>query len=283
MLDGATQNGYWRTLRDVERIEVLKGPGSAMYGGGQAGGTINLVTREPSEAFFAEAGAVVGSHGTKGVFADVSHALGTGLSGRIIANIEDTSGYRGLSRDMKEISPSLRWAYHDGKVVSLRYDHRELHVTPDNYGNVFDATGQLAKSPRDARYYSPMNFSDQTIDRLTLTHDWNLTPSLVLHSALVHDERSLALVRNALPTLGGNGAGRLPNRSIRPQNDDSRLMQARNEAVWQVTTGGVQHRVLAGVDYMHSKVNTERTGAALPDIENINAPYVVETQLSGLT
>ncbi|SDC87906.1 TonB-dependent Receptor Plug Domain [Cupriavidus sp. YR651] len=31
-LDGPSQNGYYRTMYDVDRIEVLKGPGSALYG-----------------------------------------------------------------------------------------------------------------------------------------------------------------------------------------------------------------------------------------------------------
>ena len=36
--DGNTWNGYMRTNTDVESVEVLKGPGSAIYGRAEPGG-----------------------------------------------------------------------------------------------------------------------------------------------------------------------------------------------------------------------------------------------------
>ena len=39
--DGSTNNGYHRTLADVASVEVLKGPGSALYGRAEGGGSIN--------------------------------------------------------------------------------------------------------------------------------------------------------------------------------------------------------------------------------------------------
>ncbi len=44
-------------MANVERIEVLKGPASALYGQGQPGGLINIVTRRPGSQFEADASA----------------------------------------------------------------------------------------------------------------------------------------------------------------------------------------------------------------------------------
>ena len=45
--DGTAQVGYFRTMYDIDRIEVLKGPGSALFGSGGPGGSINVVTKKP--------------------------------------------------------------------------------------------------------------------------------------------------------------------------------------------------------------------------------------------
>ncbi|MFD2136441.1 TonB-dependent receptor plug domain-containing protein [Novosphingobium resinovorum] len=40
-------NDSYRDLANVERIEVLKGPASVLYGRGDPGGLINIVTKQP--------------------------------------------------------------------------------------------------------------------------------------------------------------------------------------------------------------------------------------------
>jgi outer membrane receptor for ferrienterochelin and colicins len=49
------------SLREVERVEIVKGPSAALYGADAMGGVINLITRRPQKAF---EGAVRGMFGT---------------------------------------------------------------------------------------------------------------------------------------------------------------------------------------------------------------------------
>jgi len=51
---------------DVERIEVIKGPGSALYGMNAMGGVINVITKKPQKKFNLDAGLQMGSMGTIG-------------------------------------------------------------------------------------------------------------------------------------------------------------------------------------------------------------------------
>ena len=52
------------TTWDVERIEVVRGPQSALWGSDALSGVINVITRQPTEEFSAASFAEVGSYGT---------------------------------------------------------------------------------------------------------------------------------------------------------------------------------------------------------------------------
>lgn len=278
--DGTAQNGYRRTLADVERIEVVKGPGSALYGSGGAGATINVITKPPSARTLAELSAFAGSFGTRGLTLDAGGPLGP-LATRFIANAERSDGFRGLNRDIKEVLPSAAWSIGSNKVLTADFDHREIKTTPDNYGIVFDRSANIAAAPRDARYYSPMNRTDQTIDRLTLAHEWQLGAGSTMRTAFVHDSRDLDLLRNAGGN-GGNAAAAMTGRTLREQHDRARYTTLQNEWVFKASTGSVPHTVLAGLQYNDTGIDTTRIGFNLPDIANINVPVVPETTASGL-
>ncbi len=49
--DGDERNGIPHSLNGVERVEILEGPGSALFGSGAPGGTINLGHYTPSPKF----------------------------------------------------------------------------------------------------------------------------------------------------------------------------------------------------------------------------------------
>ncbi|RZL03687.1 MAG: TonB-dependent receptor [Rubrivivax sp.] len=281
--DGTTQNGYWRTFADVERVEVLKGPGSALYGAGQPGGSLNVVTKQPQRRFGAELSTTMGSFGTVQGTADITGPLSSNVAARLIVNTEKTDGWRDLSREINEVLPSLTWWVNDSSTVTIDYDHRELKVKPDNYGLPFNINRQIVPVPLESKYYSPFNYSDQTIDRLTLGHEWQFSSDLLLRTALVQDWRSLDMLRNA-----GGAAGDVNNamtgRNVRTQNDDARYLSLQNEIVWKFGEPTARHTVLAGVEFNRTRADTVRIGydLNLNPIANINQPVVQETSLAGL-
>jgi iron complex outermembrane receptor protein len=207
--------------------------------------------------------------------------MGPGLATRMIADVERSDGFRGLSRDIKEILPSFAWTIDADKTLTVDIDHRDIEVTPDNYGIVFDAHGRIENRSRDFRYYSPINTADQQIDRVTAAHDWRMTPALTMRTALVHDRRDLYLLRNAGGN-GGNAANQMTGRSLREQTDDGRFTMLQNEFIWKTGSESVGHTVLAGIEYNTTGIDTLRTGYNLPNITNIFTPVVPETSKAGL-
>jgi iron complex outermembrane recepter protein len=274
--DGPTQNSYFRTMYDVDRIEVLKGPGSALFGVAGPGGSINMITKKPRNQFELTAGTMLGSFGTRNGFVDVTGSLGQRFAGRVIANLEHTDGFRGLERNIVEASPSFLWRLAPDRTLLIDYDHREIKIKPDNYGILFDFNSNIANVSPETRYYSGFNKTDQTINRLGLTHNWTISDALSMRTAFVYDARTLELLRNAGGNQG-NAAGVSTGRTAYQQFDNAGYTVLQNEFIWKTSTGAVKHTFLGGFEYKNTDINLVRSTYALPSINIFNP--VVESSL----
>ena len=81
-------------LDSIERIEILRGSGAVLYGGGASGGTINIITKrsQPGEAkSYGQARA--GGYGTTELRAG-TRRMGEGLGFSLDLSSENTDGYR---------------------------------------------------------------------------------------------------------------------------------------------------------------------------------------------
>ena len=103
LLDGLPLNdptGFAPDLYDVdwatvERIEVLRGPGSALYGGGASGGILNITTRNGVDEPVGGEGRVdFGSNGFWKALGEVGGTTHGGLNYRVSASREEGDGYR---------------------------------------------------------------------------------------------------------------------------------------------------------------------------------------------
>ena len=152
--DGPPLINYNRSFADVESIEVLKGPGSAVYGGSAPGGVINLTSKQPSKNFGASAEVSAGGLGLRQVTGDVTGALSDSANARLIFNDYHTDGIRGLAVNIRELAGKQDYRINAANKVSLGYEQRENNNVVDNYGILYNTAGQIVSSPRDSRYYS---------------------------------------------------------------------------------------------------------------------------------
>lgn len=262
--DGPTFVGYRRTLADVASIEVLKGPGSALYGRAEAGGSVNISTLAPLDRFGARGEASVARFDTYALTGDVTAPLGDGVAARLIGNVERSDGYRGLERRFTDVLPSLS-ADVGNHRLTLDYDHRDQRLVVDNYGVPFTINRTLAPVGRGARFYSPFNRVSQTIDRVTLSDTAQVHPDVRLRAALSYDARDVSITRNA----GGNvinAIGLMTGRNGRTQVDEAEYWTGQFEVVVTGRTGSIGHTLLIGAEYADYDVDTRRVNFALPDV-----------------
>ena len=99
-----------RDVVNIEAIELRKGPGSALYGRGEPGGTVNLITKKPQ---FAQSGylkASAGSHDQYRVEGDYTGGLTDDLALRVNGAVQDYQSFRDyVFSDKQVLNPSLLW------------------------------------------------------------------------------------------------------------------------------------------------------------------------------
>ncbi len=89
-------------LEAIERIEVIRGPGSVLYGSGAFSGVINIVTKKPMEKTEAFVSTTIGSFGTKSATASLGTA-GEVLNTRTSLKIEDVDGWEYEAFDLSGV------------------------------------------------------------------------------------------------------------------------------------------------------------------------------------
>ena len=279
--DGPSElGGIPRSLLGVERVEVIKGPGSALYGASQQGGTVNLVHYRPSHLFDFNVSEQLGSFGAATTAIGVTGPTGlSDLDFRIDAGYDRTAGLRGRKQEFVEVLPALRWQP-DGHDVDLRLEYRSIQVRPDASGIPFappSGVGLPADVDIDNRYYSPFAQGDQDIVRVLASDAWTLRDRVTLSNRVSFTHRTVDILRNAGGSVATTaGVSRLQNRQIRAQHDDVDDLLYQLELNAGVTTGPLQHHLLAGAQADKIDGHTRRSTADLPGIADLFHPVLLD-------
>ncbi len=115
-------------LANVERIEVLKGPSSVLYGQSAIGGILSVITKRPEARFAADGWLTVGSHEQRLAGVDLTGPLTEDgrLSARFTAEIERSGtfvDFQDIDRDNAALA--LRWAATPGVTVHFLGEYTE--------------------------------------------------------------------------------------------------------------------------------------------------------------
>lgn len=95
---------------NFERVEIVRGPASVLFGQGSIGGLVNLVSKRPDFETQGEINLVYGSYDRKEVLADVNVALTDTFAARVVGRLRDSDTYVDhVPDDRVMFGPSLRW------------------------------------------------------------------------------------------------------------------------------------------------------------------------------
>ncbi|KQM70837.1 TonB-dependent receptor [Sphingomonas sp. Leaf20] len=159
----------------VERIDILSGPASVLYGQGALGGAVNVLMRKPdTQRTHVEGEIGYGSQDSFHVAAGAGGPITERLSYRIDGSYRRSDGYvdRGQSRS-HAVSGTLRWAPTDTLVVTARDDYGDQK--PMRYFGTPLIEGRLDDRIRERNYNTRDGFIRYRDNRTSLQVDW--TPS----------------------------------------------------------------------------------------------------------
>ncbi len=238
--------GGSRDLSGIESVEVLKGPRAALFGRGEPGGTINLVTKR---ANFEEAGELrvgIGSFSTYRADLDYNAVVSDDVAVRFVGYFEDAESFRDTIETTRQgFSPSILWNTSEQSqlVYELEYSHQEV---PFDRGVIAidDVLGLIPESrflgePGDG----PME-ADVLGHQLEYQHDFNDE-----WSALVgFNYRETSLEGVATETGFGDVVDEQINRFRRSRDYDATYHVFRAELSGSMELGGIEHRLIVGID-----------------------------------
>src|SRR5665213_397143 len=284
--DGDQLGGLSHSLNGVRRVEILEGPGSALFGSGPPGGTINIVHYEPSPVFHWGSSVQAGSFGT---VTNGNYVTGPttvdGLNYRIDSTVSRSDGFRDLGSRDYEFRPSFSWQVQD-HTYTFALDARHIEQTPDSYGLIYLNGSPITGVSSTAKYSTPFSFANQDYIRPTFTDKWDVTDYLTVNNRLSYTHRNIDVMRNndSMSATGTHIVGdTLVGRQLREQNDSDGTLDYQFEPVWKFRTGSVGHTLLTGFEYQHDVLDTQRKTADLPNITNIFAPTPPELTPASLS
>ncbi len=283
MPDGPAVNGYMRSLSDVSQIEVVKGPGSAMYGSGAPGGFVNLVSKKAERESSQSVELGIASFQGRNAKFEATGSLATSANEssanlyRVTAAYQNADGYRGYGSRSTEVIPHLVFQTGVGQSMSVELRHLDSTVHNDSVGMPF-RNRQILDVPQEFRFYTPFARSATRIDRVNLKHSAQLDREWTLESVVSHGRRDLDFLRN-VPSWRLNDpitGTQIVNRTWRDQQDRLHDSALQVEAKWRTAIGLSFHEFLFGGAWNRTEGTASRRQALLAPIGNIFTPTFPE-------
>jgi catecholate siderophore receptor len=275
-LDGMKDFGsYYRDPFNYDRVEILKGPSSILFGRGSTGGVINQVEKTPLLDNFIAGTATLGSDNTRRFTGDVNQAVGPNAALRF--NLMGTdSGV--ADRDVTEnrrfgFAPSLALGLGTPTRVNLSYYHISERDVPDygvpwldisrgpNQANV----GFPAPVARNSYYgFANGNFLDTDADIGTVKVEHDFSDSITVRDQLryAYYTRNVRVTEPQIPGIITPGTPldtlTVTRNEITTQSTES-FLQNQSDATLHFATGFIEHTFVTGIELTRETSDPNRT------------------------
>ena len=243
-------NFGFQELSNIERIEVLKGPASILYGNVEPGGAINLVTEQPLSEPFYEVSFRAGNRNLFEGGIDLSGPLSE--DGRLLYRLNALYRSEDYHRDFDVpierffIAPVISWAITENTdlTVSLEYDNSRR---PADFGGLPAIGDRIAEVPFNRITGEPGDEATNETLRIGTEFEHRFSDNWRIRNTFSYYRFDPTFTANVTAFVFNEPNGDF----VRAYIKNRQLSQAtalQTNVVGEFSTGSIEHTLLAGVD-----------------------------------
>lgn len=270
-------NSYGLTgVGTIERVEVLKGPASVLFGAVEPGGIINVVTKQPLSEPYYKLGFEVGNRSFYQPSIDFSGPLNADktLLYRFNASYQSSDGFQDfVNTNLTTIAPTIAWKLGDRTDLTLYYEYINFKGTFEQYTSILSDNTFLPRSFYQA--YPNNAYVDNTTQKLgyTLSHKfsdkWQIRNNFSVVTSKNAEEYTLA-------------TGVVNDQSLRQFAQDRDFTQdnyfGQIDLLGKFNTGSISHQILMGFDFNHNIDTFARVVQRnVPNLDIFNPNYNISS------
>jgi len=246
-------NRGFQELANIERIEVLKGPASILFGNLEPGGVINLVSKQPLSEPFYELGFRAGNRGLIEPSIDISGPLSE--DGRVLYRLNalyrTEESFRDFDTNIEGffIAPVVSVKIGDQTDLTLNFEYLDSQG-PADFGLV--AVGdQVADIPLERNLGEPDDIIKDSFLRTGYQLEHRFSDTWKVRNAFYYNRLSPEII-SAFSFNFVEPTGTL-FRSFILLEQPGETFELQNNVVGEFSTGSVDHTLLIGVDLLREQ------------------------------
>ncbi len=252
------QTSVWKpmSLANIERVEVIKGPASAMFGNASPGGVINRITKKPLATRMRSITTSIGSFNTLKTYADFTGPANKSktLLYRLNLGYETTDTFRDLQSSKNIIiAPSFSYLPTDRTRLNIDIFYRNMNGKLDRAQSVF-GDGDLYSTPISQSLSAANDYLKENFLNLTTSLVHQFSDNLTFNSVYLHSSYDEDLQEHRQANAYVSKADGKTDYSKIVMTAQIRKRNFRNNSFnnffnLKVNTGEVKHNILLGYDY----------------------------------
>ncbi|EOD5126226.1 TonB-dependent receptor [Vibrio parahaemolyticus] len=268
MRDDGTLQSY-RSLANVERVEIVKGPAGALYGRGSAGGIINLVTKRANGDNFTHVKGSVGSNSQYVGQVDSSMAFSDKVNGRINLEYRQADSYVDhVDSNDFFIAPTIRVLPADGHTIDIDVEYAHQELVP--YRGVPSKNGKPVDLPVSTYFGGTNDYQESDSLRIAVDYEWRLNDQWVWNNRAAFNHIELEQKGTRQGKVTGNEVSQTVNNF---GYDPRTTTTLQSELVWETR----DNQLMVGADFNQIDIDlTLASDKTLPP-QNIYDPVVGST------
>lgn len=262
----------YRDIANIQRLEVLKGPASVLYGRSEPGGIVNIITKQPLADRYASIDQIIGSYNYYRTMMDVTGPLNESKTLRFRLNgaYENTESFRDIVRGQRYfVAPVFTWIAGDRTTITIDGEYIRDRRTPDS-GIPAIGTG-LAQVPNSRFLGEPFDTMAFEEGRAGLTVEHRFSNDWRIESRFRADRSTATAYRTVpLAVLPDNqSVARFFFDQLAPISS----YYWRNDVIGKFLTGSIGHELLTGVEVGRQYASYDQAAVPFDTFNFINPVY----------